>query len=338
MTGSPRIWVLADDRAGNANQALGVAEALGLPFAVREIRYGLLSALPNVVLGASTLGLTQATRAALKPPWPDLVIAAGRRTAPVALWLKRRQPQAFLVQLMWPGMARGFDLIAMPEHDQRGERATLVRTLGAPHRITPERLAEAAQDFEGRVAHLPKPRIVCLVGGTSRHGRFKAADAEALGARVASLAASRGGSLLITTSRRTGADCERALERAIAGVPHWLHRYSAGGGENPYLGFLASADAVVVTGDSTSMCTEACATGRPVFLYPLPGATPAKHARLHARLAAQGYVLPLDAPWPEMMPPSLYPQRTVAEAIRARFPAAERARSAEALASAAATL
>ena len=29
---APRVWMLADDRPGNVNQALGLAEALGEPF------------------------------------------------------------------------------------------------------------------------------------------------------------------------------------------------------------------------------------------------------------------------------------------------------------------
>ena len=79
----PLIWVLADERRGTANQALGVAEALGLPFEVKDIRHGVLARLPNFLLGASRVGLTAASAAALGPPWPDLVIAAGRRAGAV---------------------------------------------------------------------------------------------------------------------------------------------------------------------------------------------------------------------------------------------------------------
>lgn len=337
MAGPASIWVLADDRPGNANQALGVAEALDLPFAVRHIRYGPLSALPNAWLGASLAGLAPSARDELRPPWPDLVIAAGRRTAPVTRWLKRRHPDAFLVQLMWPGAGNDLDLIAVPEHDDVAASPALIRTLGAPHRITPARLAAAAQASAPRVAHLPRPRIACLIGGSTRRVRFASDHAAALGRAAGALANQHGGSLLITTSRRTGAACEEAVAEAVAGAPHLLHHFSAGG-HNPYLDYLASADAVVVTGDSTSMCTEACATGRPVFLYRMPGGTPAKHVRLHERLASLGYLVALDAPWPERLPPPLYPQRSVAEAILARRPGLSGATLGRAVASAATTL
>lgn len=77
---------------GNVNQALGVAEALDLPHEVKDIRYTRFATLPNIVRGASTLGLTGDTIANLKAPWPDIVIGAGRRVAPVARWIKRRPP------------------------------------------------------------------------------------------------------------------------------------------------------------------------------------------------------------------------------------------------------
>ena len=42
-------------------------------------------------------------------------------------------------------------------------------------------------------------------------------------------------------------------------------------GDNPYLGLLACADAIVVTEDSVSMVSEAVATDVPVMVASLPG-------------------------------------------------------------------
>lgn len=315
------IWVLTDGRPGHDHQALGVAEALGWPFVVRHIAYGPLARLPNILLGRSTRGLTRAARAALTAPWPDLVIGAGRRTAPLARWLKRRNPKAFLVQLMWPGSARDLDLIAVPEHDRAAARANVVRTLGTPSRATPPRLAAAAADLAPRLGALPRPRIACLIGGARRRMPFTPEDAAALGRRAGRLARSRGGSLLVVTSRRTTRACENALAGALEG-PHLLHRYGSGDdlGEEPYLAILGSADAVVVSADSASMCSEACATGRPVFLDRAQEAGPGKLAALHRRLEQLGYLRPLGAPWPTALPPPLDPAATVAAAIRQRLP------------------
>lgn len=322
MPRPPRVWVLADERPGNANQALGVAEALGWPFEVKKLRFGRLAGLPNLLLGRSLAGLTESSRADLAPPWPDLVIAAGRRSAPVARWLKERHPSAFLVQLMWPGSAEGFDLIAVPEHDRARAGPNLMCTLGAPHRITATRLARAAQVFAPLHADLPRPWIACLVGGSSRHGRFAPADATRLAHEASAFATGRGGSLLAVTSRRTGAACEQALAESLAGTPHFLRCWSQGG-DDPYLGILGSADAILVTADSVSMCTEACAAGRPVFLWRAGMRAPRKLERLHRRLELEGHLRPIGAPWPDRLPPALHPAGTVARAIRERLAATE---------------
>jgi mitochondrial fission protein ELM1 len=315
--GPPLTWVLADDRPGNVNQALAVAEALGWPFVIKSIRYRALARLPNLLLGASALGLTAASRRALVPPWPALVIAAGRRSAPVARWLKGCQPATFLVQLMWPGSARGLDLVVVPRHDGRAEQAGVLRVPGVPHRITPARLAEAAAALAPRLQDLPRPYIACLIGGSSRHRWFTRSDALELASQANALAGKQGGSLLVTTSRRTGAACAAALACAIT-APRMLHQY-APGSDNPYLGLLGAADAIVVTADSASMCVEACASGKPVFLFRPAAGAPAKLTRLHRWLEREGYLRPLGAPWPGGCPRPLNPAASVAEAVRARL-------------------
>jgi hypothetical protein len=317
----PGIWVLTDGRPGHDHQALGVAEALGWPFAERRLAYGPLARLPNLLLGPSTRGLSATVRSALAAPWPDLVIGAGRRTAPLARWLKRRNPQAFLVQLMWPGSARDLDLIAVPEHDSVADRPGIVRTLGTPSRVTPARLAAAAARLAPRLAGLPRPRIAWLVGGARRGMPFTPDDAAALAGRASGLAQSRRGSLLVATSRRTASACEDALARSLE-APHLLHRYGRTEDlcEDAYLAILGSADAVVVTADSASMCSEACATGRPVFLDAAQKAGLGKLATLHTRLEQLGYLRPLGAPWPTTLPPPLDPAATVAAAIRELLP------------------
>jgi hypothetical protein len=310
----PTVWVLSDVRPGHANQALGVAEALGWPFTVKPLRYSHLARLPNALLGDRTWSLTAAARASLTEPWPDLVIAAGRRAAPSARWLKRQRADLLLAHLMWPGSARAFDLIAVPEHDRVAGRPGLIRTVGSPSRVTPPRLQAAAARLAPQLADLPRPRIACLVGGGRRAARFTPADAALLAQRASACARLYGGSLLVTTSRRTGVACEDSLARSLE-APHLLHRWTMND-DNPYLGILGSADALIVTGDSASMCSEACATGRPVFVDRKHNAGPDKLASLHKRLEQLGYLRPLGAPWPTSMPPRLDPASTVAAAIR----------------------
>jgi mitochondrial fission protein ELM1 len=311
---SATIWVLADDRPGNVSQALGVAEALDLPFTVKTIRYNALGKLHNALRSASRVGLEHWSRKAIevKPP-PTLVIAAGRRTAPLARWLKRRYGSR-LVQLMdpgWPGRAR-FDLIAAPFHDDLPAAANDIRTRGACHRATPALLAAEAARWKDRLPDLPRPWTLVSVGGSTATRRFGQADARALIGACRDLP----GSLLVVTSRRTGAEALSALAESLPDngwLCGWQDR-----AESPYLALLALADQVVVTGDSMSMCCEACANGGPVFIFAPAHLIEPKHALLHEDLIKQGYARPLggdSAPWRH---PPLNASGTVAAEIRRR--------------------
>ena len=322
MSPDPLIWVLADDRAGNVTQTLGVAEALGRPFVTKTLRYTPLAKLHSLLQGASRVGLTPESRAGLTSPWPDLVIAAGRRTAPVARWIKRTSSKRVtIVQLMNPGLAGAneFDLIVVPRHDcvapERDTAPNVLRITGAPHRMTPARLAGARAQWESRLSGLPRPFIAVLAGGATHSKPFPASRAVELGAWATHLAKSAGGSVLLATSRRTGAAAEQAL---LAQIPEPRSAFLWGqGGDNPYAGFLALADAVVVTGDSVSMCSEACATEGPVYIFAPDGMASVKHQRLHRELVQLEMARRLtpDAVYQHWRHPPLNAANDVARAI-----------------------
>jgi hypothetical protein len=312
-----RVWVLADDRAGNVAQSVGVAEALGMPFSRIEVRYDILGALPNVFRAAGLLGVTRDFRATLTPPWPELVIGAGRRTAPVARWLKRRCG-CRLVQIMdpgWPGRA-DFDLIAAPMHDGAPRGSNAIPTVGSCHRVTPSLLASEENRWKERLASLSPPYLLLVVGGDTKSHPFGVEHARQLVTHSLRLAEAMGATILVTTSRRTRPEVEAVIVQAMpqsSSVYCWRQ-----GAENPYIAFLARADAIVVTGDSMSMCSEACATGCPVYLFAPPGLVNAKYARLHQLLYDRGYARPLGVehvPWTH---PPLNASLDVARVVRAR--------------------
>ena len=90
------------------------------------------------------------------------------------------------------------------------------------------------------------------------------------------------GSLLVTTSRRTGTRNIEALKRRFAGNAH-VYLYT-GEGENPYVGMLACADRIYVTNDSVNMMSEALASGKPVEILKLQGHENTKPARFAERI------------------------------------------------------
>lgn len=287
------VWVLADDRAGNVNQCLGVAEALKRPYEIKRLRYNNLARLPNRLLGHSIRHLTDTAATSLAPPWPDVVIGAGRRAVPVARHIKsQNRGGSFLVQCMWPGPpVDDLDLIAAPAHDQLDSRDNLMTTVGAPNQVNQETLSTAARAWADRLDDLPRPRTALLVGGDTKRYPLTANAAGTLGRSVSGSVSARGGTLMVTTSRRTTAPARDAL---YAALPDNVVRFDWNPeADNPYLAFLATADTVIVTGDSASMCTEACGTGHPVYIFAPAETTAPKHKRLHQLLYKTGYARPL---------------------------------------------
>lgn len=271
-TQAPSVWVLADDRPGNTTQSTGLADALAWPYEIKRLQPGWLSFLHNRLLGASRIGIDAGRSAALEPPWPDLVIAAGRRTAPVALWIREQSAgRTRLVQLGRKGADHAdlFDLAVTPAYCRLFAHPKRVETDATLHSVSRTRLGEAALRWKERLEAAPAPRIALLVGGTSGQYRLDAAVARQLAQDVARFAKDVGGSIFATTSRRLAPAAADALGAALP-EGAFLHRWKPDDADNPYLGFLALADAIVITGDSESMLAEATTHARPLFVYPLP--------------------------------------------------------------------
>lgn len=279
------IWVLEDPRPGTAAQALGIAEALGLPF--RRIALGWSAWAGFALPWPSLLGLDPQSRAAFAPPWPRLVISAGRRAAPAARWLRARGARS--VHCMRPGPgAADFDLLVLGRHDNPPIRPGILPILGATHRVTAAGLREAGLAFPALGA-LPAPRVALLLGGPVR-GLGLAAETAT---RIVAAARALGGSVMASTSRRTGEEAAGAVAVALQGHPHTLFRWGTAGA-NPFLGVLAHADAVVVSADSVSMLSEALVTAAPVFWADTGGLGP-RHQALCRSLAEAGQARPLTA-------------------------------------------
>jgi uncharacterized protein len=260
---APTSWLLAEGYAGLQAQGQGLAEAAGLVPELRVLKprrpWGLLSArfwpAPLAPVAAS-----------LAPPLPDIAIACGGTAAVVGAALRRRGVR--IVQVQHPRLdPRRFDVIVVNRHDRlTGTNVIVTRT--ALHRVTPARLAAAAEAWRDAFAPLPRPLVAVLVGGSNGRFRLDAAVGQRLAIQLAEMMDRDRVGLLLTPSRRTDPAVTRALADAL--LPRGAFVWD-GSGENPYFGMLALADVVVATEDSVSMVSEAVATASPVLLVDLPG-------------------------------------------------------------------
>jgi mitochondrial fission protein ELM1 len=283
------IWALIDDRAGHSTQTLGLADRLGVAYHTKRIEYNVLAALPNALNATGTWHLNAASKNSVRPPYPKMVIGCGRRIAPVLRAIKRASPNTVTVYLMWPDSLKGIDLAIVPAHDNPPNDPRVLVTTAPLTAITPEGLKAAERTMRSRFSHLPRPWVVVCVGASIKGMEFTSENWREMIARARRLAGD--GSLLITTSRRTALATEELLENELTGSCY-LHRYTAGA-YNPYMGFLACADALCISGDSLSMAVEATVTGKPVFIYTPDHATAHKHAAQHQSLFDKNLARPL---------------------------------------------
>src|SRR5215468_3928577 len=269
MAARPTVWVLLGRGAGGNTQMTSLAAALGWPFETKQLVYNPFSHCPNLLLGAAALGVDRRRSTALEPPWPDLVIAGSRRSAPVARWIRKQSGgRTRLVHLMHTqAPLRHFDLVITSPQYRLPARPNVLQNTAPLTRIDPAPGAAAA--WEARFAHLPRPYTALFVGGNSSAYVLEPATAERLGREVSAQVRASGGAVLITTSARTPPAATEALLAALA-CPAFTYRWRADDPENPYRALLALADRFVVTVDSASLLAEACATGKPVEIFEWP--------------------------------------------------------------------
>jgi hypothetical protein len=284
----PTCWIITEGMAGTENQCIGVAQALGLE--PKIIRIGLRQ--PWKLL-SPWLGLEQSWTFTpsltpdTKEGWPDLLIAAGRKSIAASRYIKKQSGgKTFTVQIQDPKTSpHQFDLVAVPHHDLlRGDN--VIVTHGAPNKITREKLEEARAEFAALFTDIPKPRVAVLIGGNSRTHKMTKNITEKLTTQLQALDAG----LMITASRRTGEENTKILRSALKGANNF---FWDGQAANPYFGMLAWADHIIVTSDSVSMLSDACTTGKPVHMIELEGSSP-RFDRFHNHIIETGAVRRFD--------------------------------------------
>jgi mitochondrial fission protein ELM1 len=281
------VWVLTEGTAGMENQALGLAERLGLPVVVKRVKLAPPWRWFAPRLPVSPFGRATPDSSSLEAPWPCAVIGCGRQSIPFARAIKAASGgRTLLIQTQNPRIAAShFDLVIPPEHDGL-TGAKVFAIIGSPNRITPAKLSGARAAFAAQFMPLRAPRLVVLIGGPNKVYPFGGGEITAFADALKSLARDHG--LIVLPSRRTGAANTARIAAALDGTGAFVWR---GEGENPYMGALGWADAFLVTADSVNMACEAAVTGKPVHIFPLAGGS-AKFRKFHESLEARGIARP----------------------------------------------
>lgn len=269
MTAAPRTWLLLAEKQGDNAQVEALAAALPWPCETRRLAMQEKWLLGKPPVAASLDHLDLAASDALEPPWPDLVLTMGRRTANAAFWIREQSGGRTKIVLVGKpsGWMERFDLVVgsaevqLPPFDN-------VLSIGLPLlRVDPAAVAKEADAWRAEAADWPRPLVAILVGGPTGPFVYDAAVRERLLA-LAHAVRRRGGTPFVTTSRRTPDDVADALEAGLPDGAH-LYRWTPEARRNPYRALLGLADGFAVTGDSISMLVEVARLRRPLAIVPL---------------------------------------------------------------------
>ena len=312
---STQLWTLTDGHAGNRRQADALAAAMNCGPAKDwrldpRLPWNMLA--PRSFAGADHAFGPAFAQALAQPP--PLAIGCGRQAALATRLLHERGGK--VVQILDPRIdTRYWNLVVAPEHDLlSGDN--VITLLGSLNPVDETWLARAREAF-AVFAELPQPRTAVLLGGSSSHARFDRSAFEVLASKLEVALAREGGSVLITTSRRTPADLIAALRHRYVETPGvvWCGETD---GVNPYQGLLAWADRIVCSPDSVNMVSEACATEAPVFVFD-PTRVSGRPRRFLDSLLAHGRIRAMDTQLAPFQVEPLRETARVAALVRERL-------------------
>jgi len=290
---SKQIWAVSDGHAGNARQAVALATALATEAGESSRECTLAPRIPwrwfaPRLLPGRERAFGDDFAEVLATP-PRVAIGCGRQAALATRLL--RAHGAKVVQILDPRIDPAhWDLVIAPAHDGLGG-SNIISTLGSLNPVDDPWLAQARAQFAA-FEQLPRPRTAVLLGGSSTHARFDRMAFEVLASKLEAALARDGGSVLLTTSRRTPRELRQVLQHRYDGTPGIVWRGDADG-PNPYAGLLAWADRIVCSPDSVNMISEACATRAPVFVFD-PARVRGRPRRFLDALLANGRIRAMD--------------------------------------------
>ena len=256
----PFVWLLMGNRAGDNNQLLALAEALDWPFEAKHIDFNWLRHVPSLRKGLTILAA--GSRSLVKPPWPDLVIAVGYGSVPVARHIRAQTGgRAKLVHIGNPrDRLNDFDLQLTTPQYSRGSSPNLLEL--------PFAIGNPAQNAHPDIEELEwlrrfsKPRRLIAVGGPARYWEL---DEKALVETIHSIRGKRpSGSIIAATSKRTRRKTRQLLKAVLSGENEEVVEHFPS-----FSTLLAECDEVYVTADSVSMLSEAIVGGKPTGMIPI---------------------------------------------------------------------
>ncbi len=308
--GTSCVWAVAESKAGTLTQCLGVG---------KQFHHE-----PVVKLISRARGLRKLFEPRLfhkREQCPELVISCGFRAEPAVLDIKAAYGgKPLTVHLQRPRI-EGYDLVFVSRHDwveELDRRPNYHSMVGVPHQITSARLEPLRDAARRRLSPDGRPIAAVFVGGSNGAYIYDDRTHQNIRGAIEQLARD-GWRIVVSVSRRSEDSTQQALSTLDSeNITVWDRR-----SDNPYLDYMAAADAFVIAKDSITMPCEALATGKPVFtldLSPIVGPRLDKFERYHRDLHE---TLQLTRPFEGKIEPYSYvpldETRRIASVIRSQL-------------------
>jgi len=255
-----RALLLTEGMHGMISQVEGMAKALNADFSHKIVRLNFpWNLIPPKFTPISAVVLKDKTYMT-EDEIPDLVISCGRKSVVPSILLKKKNPKIFTIHILDPKVnLKNFDVIVAPEHDNlKGDN--VISSKGAIHYITQSDIEKARPYLIDKVK---SQKIVSLIlGGPNKYYSFSNEELIRIFKKIKTNFISDGYKAIIIPSLRTP---KRIIDLAINEFdPDNFVVKSVD--KQAYLSALAFATCIVVTCDSTSMISEAVASGKPIFV------------------------------------------------------------------------
>ena len=311
------VLVLSDGKLGHLKQSLAVLDLMkSLPFHIKsniiEIKFKnkgqrIVFQICSFFFSSKCQGCMRCLRVLfgseeankLLSNSYDAVISCGS-SLPMINRLIAFENTAKSIVIMRPDMfsLKRFDLAIIPEHDNVPKFNNVVLIKGALSRETDknkEYIKAIIDDYGLENPLLSHPTIGVLLGGESRYFSLDTETVEKIINSLDEIVEKLGGSVLISTSRRTIKDVEQLLKEKLSTRPGYRMLIIANE-FNPQGSFdtiLHLSDILVVTCDSISMISESINSKKYTIVFKLRRKNLnfiSKHERFIENLEKDGYI------------------------------------------------
>ena len=256
-------WVISDNIIGHENQSISLADKLKLQYKIKKIKRlnffqrNFLIFFPSILLDKN-----------ICPPYPKVIISCGKNTAYTANLLKRKLKKKIISIFIQkpPINIKKFNIVITPKHDQCfGEN--VITTNGALTKINKSYIKKIKNKKRIPLI-LRKKNLVVLIGGSSMHHKMTSKTLKEIKNKLVITSKKYKYKILIFFSRRTGKYNENYLRSNLTDKKFIF--ISPNSKKIIYLEALSCTMAIIVSSDSVSMVSEACSTGKSVYLFNIP--------------------------------------------------------------------